>query len=69
METKDKRNKVVKNDLIHLNKEVQAPREKENIEKSSSSKIISQKFSKQHGTVHNSLGESHEPGTIPGTGV
>lgn len=69
METKDEKKKVVKNDLIDIDKENEPPREKENIEKSSSSKIASQKFSKQHGRVHNSLGESHEPGTIPGTGV
>lgn len=69
METKNEQKKVVKNDLIDLANEAQEPRKKENIEKSSSSKIASTKFSKKHGRVHNALGEGHEPGTTPGTRV
>ncbi len=69
METQDEKNKVVKNDAIDIDNETEVTRTKENIEKSSSSKVATAKFSKAHGRVNNALGESHEPGTVPGTGL
>lgn len=68
MENK-KEKKSLQNDLIDIDKDQEEMRRKENVEKNSSSKIVSSKFSKLHGRVHNSLGDGHEPGTIPGAGV
>jgi hypothetical protein len=61
METNNEKKKDVKNEKDEVRKE-------ENIEKSSSSKVSSH-FEKKHGRIHNSFGDGHEPGTIPGTGV
>jgi|GEM_PF-756296 len=70
MKTKNIKNKNVKNDLLDQELEnKQEPRIKENMEKNSSSTVATTEFEKKHGRQHNPLGDSHEPGTIPGTGV
>lgn len=69
METNNEKNKPVKNDLIDLDPEKLDERTAENIEKSSSSEIATTKFTKDHGRTNHAMGESHEPGTTPGTGV
>jgi hypothetical protein len=60
--------KDVKNDLIDVENENDTVRNEENIEKNSSSKVTTT-FQKNHGRTNPPLGDGHEPGTIPGTGV
>ena len=69
METNNEKNREIKNDLIDVDtNEQDTPRNEENIEKNTSSNPTSM-FEKKHGRTNNSLGDSHEPGTTPGTGV
>lgn len=68
METKNEKHRDIKNDLINVENEREEVRNKENIERNSSSKVTSQ-FEKKHGRTHHPLGDGHEPGTTPGTGV
>jgi len=69
METNNENNKPVKNDLIDLDNENTEIRNEENIEKNYSSKVATTKFHKDHGRTNHAMGDGHEPGTIPGTGV
>lgn len=63
----EKDRKVVKDSTV-TDTEQETPRNEENIEKNSSSKVTSN-FEKKHPRTSNSLGDGHEPGTLPGTGV
>lgn len=68
-EKKENENKKeVRNDLIDIDDENKKPRNEENIEKNTSSNPTS-KFEKNHTRTNHSLGDGHEPGTIPGGGV
>ena len=67
METNNEKNRKVAVDDSVADTEQETPRNEENIEKNSSSKVTS-KFEKKHGRTSNSLGDGHEPGTIPGSG-
>ncbi len=68
METnKEKDRKVVK-DATVTDTEQETPRNEENVEKNSSSKITGN-FVKKHGRTSNAFGDGHEPGTMPGGGV
>ena len=68
METNKEKDSANKKDATVTDTEQETPRNEENIEKNSSSKIASN-FKKKHGRTNNSLGDGHEPGTLPGTGV
>jgi hypothetical protein len=71
METNKEKNDIAKIDPDKIDNNVtgeETATTEDNIEKNSSSKITSN-FEKKHGRVNNSLGDSHEPGTTPGTGV
>ena len=68
MENHNEKDRVIKKDSTVPDTEQETPRNEENVEKNSSSKITSD-FSKEHGRTNHSLGDSHEPGTLPGTGV
>jgi len=68
METNNEKDSANKKDATVTDTEKETPRNEENIEKNSSSKITSN-FKKKHGLTNNSFGDGHEPGTLPGTGV
>lgn len=59
--------KVIK-DATVTDTDQETPRNEENVEKNSSSKVTNN-FHKDHGRTNHSLGDSHEPGTTPGSGV
>jgi hypothetical protein len=63
----EKDRKVVK-DATVTDTTQETPRNEENIEKNSSSKVTTN-FQKKHGRTNHSLGDGHEPGTLPGSGV
>ncbi len=62
-----RKNRVIPEEINPEKKEEK--RKEEGIEKNSSSSIGTTHFSKDHGRSHPPLGEGHEPGTIPGSGV
>ncbi|MBC7615950.1 MAG: hypothetical protein H7202_07780 [Pedobacter sp.] len=68
METNNEKDRKVVKDATVTDAEQETPRNEENVEKNSSSKVTGN-FTKKHGRVHNAFGDGHEPGTIPGTGV
>ena len=68
MENHNEKDKVVKRDATVTDTEQETPRNEENIEKNSSSNVTNN-FDKKHGRTNHSLGDSHEPGTLPGAGV
>lgn len=68
MENYNEKDSAVKKDATVTDTEQKTPRNEENVEKNSSSKVTSN-FEKKHGRTSNSLGDGHEPGTMPGTGV
>ncbi len=68
METNNEKDRKVLKDATVTDTEQETPRNEENIEKNSSSKVTSN-FTKKHGRTSNAFGASHEPGTIPGGGV
>lgn len=68
MEKKHERDSAIKKDATVTDTEQETPRNEENIEKNSSSNVTSN-FTKKHGRTSHALGDSHEPGTIPGGGV
>jgi hypothetical protein len=68
MENNNEKNRKVATDDSVTDTDQETPRNEENVEKNSSSKVTSS-FVKDHGRSNNSLGDSHEPGTLPGTGV
>ena len=68
MENHEEKKKDVKNDLIDTDIENNEGRNEENVEKNSSSKVTSN-FDRQPTRTNPSLGDGHEPGTLPGTGV
>lgn len=65
-ENEKKDRKVVIDDSV-TNTEQETPRNEENIEKNSSSKVTAN-FERKHGRTNEPLGDSHEPGTLPGSG-
>ncbi len=68
MENNNEKDRKVVKDSTVTDTEQETPRNEENVEKNSSSKVTSS-FHKDHGRTNNSLGDGHEPGTLPGTGV
>ena len=68
METNNEKDRKVAVDTTVTDTEQETPRNEENIEKNSSSKVTGD-FVKKHGRTSNALGDGHEPGTIPGTGI
>jgi hypothetical protein len=65
----ENKKKVTADEINDINDENNQGRASENIEKSPSSTQGTTKFERDHGRTNRSLGESHEPGTTPGTGV
>lgn len=63
----EQRRKVVK-DATVTDTVQETPRNEENIEKNSSSKVTGN-FVKKHGRTSNAFGDGHEPGTIPGGSI
>jgi len=68
METNNEKDRKVVKDATVTDTEQETPRNEENIEKNSSSKVTGD-FVKKHGRTAPSFGDGHEPGTIPGAGV
>jgi hypothetical protein len=68
MDPNKEKDSAIKKDATVTDAEQETPRNEENVEKNSSSKINSN-FKKKHGRTNNSMGGGHEPGTMPGTGV
>jgi hypothetical protein len=69
METNEKKDgSAIKKDATVTDKNQETPRNEENVEKNSSSKVTGN-FTKKHGRTSNAFGDGHEPGTIPGSGV
>lgn len=68
MEKHNEKNRKVVKDATVTDTEQETPRNEENVEKNSSSNVTSN-FAKKHGRTSHALGDSHEPGTLPGTGV
>lgn len=68
MENYNEKDSTIKKDATVTDTEQETPRNEENVEKNSSSKVTSN-FEKKHTRTSNSFGDGHEPGTIPGTGV
>lgn len=68
MEKKNEKDSVIQKDATVTDTEQETPRNEDNIEKNSSSKVTSN-FTKKHGRTSNAFGDGHEPGTIPGGGV
>lgn len=67
METNNEKDRKVVKDATVTDTE-ETPRNEENVEKNSSSKVTSD-FAKKHGRTSHAFGDGHEPGTIPGGGV
>ncbi|RZL50866.1 MAG: hypothetical protein EOP00_02215 [Pedobacter sp.] len=68
MENKNEKDSAIKKNATVTDTEQETPRNEENVEKNSSSKVTSN-FDKKHTRTSNALGDGHEPGTLPGTGV
>lgn len=68
MENQNEKDRKVALDDSVTDTEQETPRNEENVEKNSSSKVTGN-FQKDHGRTNHALGDSHEPGTLPGTGV
>jgi hypothetical protein len=68
MENYNEKDRKVVKDATVTDAEQDTPRNEENIEKNSSSKVTTN-FEKDHGRTNNALGDGHEPGTLPGAGV
>lgn len=68
MENYNENDRKVVRDASVTNTDQETPRNEENVEKNSSSKVTSN-FEKKHGRTSNAFGDGHEPGTLPGTGV
>jgi len=65
METNNEKDRKVVKDATVTDTEQETPRNEENMEKNSSSKVTGN-FVKKHGRTSNAFGTGHEPGTIPG---
>lgn len=68
METNNEKDRKVIKEMSVTDAEEETPRNEENVEKSTSSKITS-KFTKKHGRTNHAFGAGHEPGTIPGGNI
>jgi len=68
METNNEKDSAIKKDATVTDTNQETPRNEENVEKNSSSKVTSN-FEKKHGRTSNAFGDGHEPGTLPGTGI
>lgn len=68
MENHNQKDSSIKKDASVTDTKQETPRNEENVEKNSSSKVTGD-FTKKHGRTSHAFGDGHEPGTIPGSGV